>query len=168
MLSLAWSCYGRKNLLYLLVALLLPEISVPFLEYAVGEGPEVWAAAASVAGLAILVASLHGRSVWSALMAGTIAGVAEWFRTGNLLLFAVPCAVYAVVYLAKRDCRGFCLPAGAHIRTGHALIMSLYHAYQPGRWDVRHDHNDTAGTEKARPIRPRTQADRLADLHQTA
>jgi hypothetical protein len=113
LLGLIWRCYGRKTCLFLLCPMLVPEVSGPFLEFAVGEGPEVWAAAASVAGLAILVEGVHRRSDSWAITAGAVAGAAEWFRTGNLLLFAVPCALYAVIYLGQRDHRGARLLVGA-------------------------------------------------------
>src|SRR5262249_5212076 len=57
---------------------------------------------------------------------GTVAGLAEWFRTGNLLLFAVPCAVYSLAGFRQRDRRGFCLPAGALIAwVGIAALAEL-------------------------------------------
>jgi hypothetical protein len=103
LLYLAWRCFGNKTFLFLLIALALPAFSFPFWELAVGQGPEVWAAAATVAGLAILVEGLQRGSACWALSAGIIAGLAEWFRTGNLLLFAIPCAVYSAAALRQRD-----------------------------------------------------------------
>src|SRR5262249_55259785 len=50
-----------------------------------------------------------------ALAAGAIAGLAEWFRTGNLLLFAVPCAVYSAATLRQSAWRGCGLAAGAFV-----------------------------------------------------
>jgi hypothetical protein len=79
-----------------LIVLAVPALSFPFLILAVGQGPEVWAATAIVAGLILLVEALRRRSARWALAAGTVAGLSEWFRTGNLLLFAVPCAVYSL------------------------------------------------------------------------
>jgi hypothetical protein len=113
LLWLAWSCFGRKTWLFVLIALPAPAVSGPFLTLAVGQGPEVWAAAWIVAGLAALVVALQRRSWAWALLAGMVAGSAEWFRTGNLLLFAVPCGVYGLVALWQRDRRGFGMPVGA-------------------------------------------------------
>jgi hypothetical protein len=45
-----------------------------------------------------------GRQSWAwAVLAGAAAGAAEWFRTGTLPLFAVPCAVHGLVCLWQRD-----------------------------------------------------------------
>jgi hypothetical protein len=113
LLRLAWLCFGKKTLLLLFIGLVVPAIGSPFLQLTVGQGPEVWAAASTIAGLAVLVEGLKRRSAPWILVAGTIAGLAEWFRTGSLLLFAIPCAVYGSAALRQRDRRGLCLAAGA-------------------------------------------------------
>jgi hypothetical protein len=112
LLCLAWRCFDTKTFLFALLGLMLPAFGSPFWELAVGQGPEVWAAAATLAGLVLLVEGLRRQSACWALLAGTVAGLAEWFRTGNLLLFALPCAVYSVAALRRRDSRAFFLAAG--------------------------------------------------------
>src|SRR5438874_4313204 len=96
LLCLAWRTFGKKTLLSVLVALAVPAVSLPFLVLAVGQGSEVWAAAAIVAGLALLVEAVRRHSGTWALAAGTVAALSEWFRTGNIMLFAIPCAVYTL------------------------------------------------------------------------
>jgi hypothetical protein len=103
MLWLAWRCFGTATALVTLAALLAPiMISVMFLRLAPGQGPECWAAATVLLGLAGLVETAERRSWRWAVAAGGIAGLAEWFRTGNTLLFAVPCAVYGLAALRQR------------------------------------------------------------------
>jgi hypothetical protein len=113
LLWLAWCCFGRKTWVFLVIGLPAPAVISPFLTLAVGQGPEVWAAACITAGLAALVIGIERPSWAWALSAGILAGAAEWFRTGNLLLFAVPCAVYGIAILSQHDFRRFALPAGA-------------------------------------------------------
>lgn len=111
LLWLAWRCFGRGVWLVVLVCLLSPVAMGNFLFMAVGQGPEPWAAAAVLAGLAALVEAVR-RGSWAwAVVAGTAAASAEWFRTGNQLLFAVPCVVYGLSALGKRDWYGLGLPA---------------------------------------------------------
>jgi hypothetical protein len=112
-LWLAWCCFGKKTWLFAVIALPAPAVSSPFLTLAVGQGPEVWAAACVAAGLAALVIGLQRPSWPWTLSAGMLAGTAEWFRTGNILLFAVPCAVYSLAALWRRDLRRIAIPAAA-------------------------------------------------------
>jgi hypothetical protein len=154
LLCLAWRCYGRKTVGFLLLALLVPETSFPLLGLAVGQGPEVWAAAATVSGLAVLVEGLRRRSVCCVLIAGIVAGGAEWFRTGNLLLFAVPCTVYAVFALWQRDRRGVGLPAGAllawfgMVAVGGMAVPSAVNKTVANLWACRTDLGGPWITEK--------------------
>jgi hypothetical protein len=114
MLWLTWRCFGTGTCLLLLLSLLAPvRVSVHFLRLAVGQGPEPWAAAALLGGLAALVEARQRRSWTWAILAGACAGLSEWFRTGNLILFAVPCAVYGLAAWRQRDRLGSALPATA-------------------------------------------------------
>jgi hypothetical protein len=113
LLRLAWFCFGKKTLLMLFIGLAVPAIDFPLLQLVVGQGPEVWAAASIVAGLALLVAGLQQHSASTIVAAGLVAGLAEWFRTGNLLLFAIPCAVYGLAALRQHDRRCLGLSATA-------------------------------------------------------
>lgn len=113
LLWLVWCCFGKKTWLCLLIALGLPAASSTFFTLAVYQGPEVWAAVCIVAGLAALVVGLQHCSWPWAVIAGMTAGLAGWFRTGNLLLFAVPCAVYSLAALRPYNRVRFTLPAGA-------------------------------------------------------
>jgi hypothetical protein len=109
---LAVSCFGRAAGILSLLALLSPlPVGGCFLMMAVGQGPEPWSAAAIMAGLAVLVEAMRRQSWGLVIVAGALAGLADWFRTGNHLLFAVPCAVYGLSALKQRDLRGFCRPA---------------------------------------------------------
>jgi hypothetical protein len=113
LLWLAYGAFGRKTFFLVLVSFAAPLVSTHFVTLAVGQGPEVWSATAIVAGLGGLAFALARPSWAGALLAGAVAGLAEWFRTGNLLLFAVPCAMYALAALYRRDRRGFALPVSA-------------------------------------------------------
>jgi hypothetical protein len=113
LLWMAWCCFGRKTWFFVLLALPAPAVSSPFLTLAVGQGPEVWAAACITAGLAALVIGLQRPSWRWALSAGMLAAMAEWFRTGNILLFAVPCTIYGLAALWQRDFRRSVMPAAA-------------------------------------------------------
>jgi hypothetical protein len=116
LIGLAWRCFGRAAGMLALLAILSPlPVGSCFLIMAVGEGPEPWSAAAIVAGLALLVEATRRRSWTLAILAGALAGTADWFRTGNHLLFAVPCAVYGLAALRERDWRGFVRPALAGV-----------------------------------------------------
>jgi hypothetical protein len=106
LLWLAYLCFSRQVVFLLVVGLLTPlTISVSLMRMAVFQGPEPWAAAALVTGLGLLVIALRRRSWPWALAAGAVAGLAEWFRTGNLLLFLLPCGVYAVAGWWQRNRR---------------------------------------------------------------
>jgi hypothetical protein len=113
LLWLAYQCFGRKTFFLVLVCLPAPMVSTHFLTLAVGQGPEVWSAAAVVAGLGVLALGLARRSWAWALQAGALAGLSEWFRTGNVAVFTIPCAVYGLAALLRRDWRGMVLPASA-------------------------------------------------------
>jgi hypothetical protein len=114
LLCLAWRSFGYRTSLCVLTAFAAPAVTFPFMELAVGQGPEVWAAAAIVAGLAVLVEALRRHYTAWALAAGAVAGLSEWFRTGNILLFAIPCVVYGFADI-RRDWRQFWLPACAFV-----------------------------------------------------
>jgi hypothetical protein len=113
LLVAGWCCYGRKTFLFLLIALPAPIIGSQLVPLAVGQAPEVWAAACILGGLTLLIEAVRRRSWQGALLAGVVAGLAEWFRTGNLLLFAAPCALYGLVSLWRRDGRLVALQAAA-------------------------------------------------------
>jgi hypothetical protein len=115
LLVLAWRCFGAAAFwLALLACVGLPMTSSwLFLRLTPYQGPEPWAGAAITWGLVVLAEALRRRSWAVAAAAGVIAGLAEWFRTGNLLVFAVPCAVYGLAALRQRDRRGLTLPGAA-------------------------------------------------------
>jgi hypothetical protein len=114
MLWLAWRCFGLAAFLVVLSCVVLPlAIGIHLIRLAVGEGPEPWAAAAVLGGLAALVEALRKGSWRWAVAAGVCAGLSEWFRTGNLILFAGPCGVYALAALCRRDRLGWVLPGVA-------------------------------------------------------
>jgi hypothetical protein len=106
LLGLAWRCFGRATFALVLVFLFAPfTVNAIFLHLALGQAPETWAAAALVAGV-LLLGQGRQRSSWAwAVGGGAMAGLAEWFRTGNVLLFAVPCAVYGLAALRRRGWR---------------------------------------------------------------
>jgi hypothetical protein len=127
LLGLAWCSFGKKTVVCVLIGLAMPAVGFPFLVLAVGQGAEVWAAAAIVFGLALLVKALQdsracpsetamnehavsGRrpirgTLLCGLVAGTVAALSEWFRTGNAMLFAIPCAVYTLAALHEQTRR---------------------------------------------------------------
>lgn len=116
LLWLAAECFGWAAAAVTLVFLVAPLPSAnDFLLMAVGMGAEPWAGAAITAGLAILAVALRRRSWLLVVVAGLVAGSAECFRTGNHLLFAVPCAIYGLMALGRRDVRGFVQPALAGV-----------------------------------------------------
>jgi hypothetical protein len=163
LLWLAWRCFGRGATLLLLVALLLPnKVAVLFLVMALGQGPEPWSAAALLWGLACLVEALRRRSWGWAVLAGGVAGSAEWFRTGNYLLFMVPCLVWALAALRPWDRRAVALPLAALLAfvgtvaaTGAALpspvnktVVNLWHRMvENGGEHVPHDFEDVGVIE---------------------
>jgi hypothetical protein len=114
LLWLAWRCFGVGTCGVVFLCLVLPlTVSSHFIRLAVGQGPEPWATALVLVGLAALVEGLRKRSFGWAALAGLAAGASEWFRTGNLVLFAVPCGVYALAGLRQGGRRGVALPATA-------------------------------------------------------
>jgi hypothetical protein len=118
MLWLAYRCLGWGVCLACLAVLVSPLITgMHFVLMAIGQGPEPWAGASLLAGLACLLEAREAptarRAGTWAILAGGTAGLAEWFRTGNLLLFAGPCAVYALAALCRRDYRRLGLSAAA-------------------------------------------------------
>jgi hypothetical protein len=114
LVRLAVACFGWGAGLAALVIVLTPlGCANYYMLMAVGMGAEPWAGAAILAGLVVLVAALRQRSWSGFLLAGFLAGLAEWFRNGNHFLFAVPCAIYGLMALAGRDLRGFFMPAAA-------------------------------------------------------
>jgi hypothetical protein len=114
MLGLAWRCFGPASFALTVVFLFAPfTANAFFVRLAVGQGPEPWAAAFTLLALTALFAARE-RASWSlALAAGAIAGLAEWFRTGNWLLFAVPVAIHFFTALRCRDRAGVKLTAAA-------------------------------------------------------
>lgn len=122
LLWLAYRCFGAAASLVILVLLACPlPAGSCFLHMGIGLGPEPWSALSLLVGLGVLVEALR-RSCWGwAVAAGLLAGTAEAFRTGNHLLFAVPCAVYGLIALARRDVRGFWLPAVS----GAAFVLMM-------------------------------------------
>lgn len=103
LLWLSWRCFGRGAWTVLLAGLFLPfHWNAVFVGLAVGQGPEPWAAAFVLLGWALFLKSLGDRSALLALLSGIVFGGAEWFRTGNLLLFAAPWAVFTGFALVRR------------------------------------------------------------------
>lgn len=116
LLWLTAECFGMGSVAVALVFLLAPLPSANiFLQMAVGMGAEPWASAALVAGLGILAVALRQRSWSLVIVAGIVAGLSECFRTGNHLLFAVPCAAYGLLALGRRDVKSFFQPAVAGV-----------------------------------------------------
>lgn len=116
LIALAARVYGAAAAMMTLAALLLPTpVGGCFLLMAVGQGPEPWAAAGVVAGLAGVAEAVRRRSWGWAVAGGLVAGFGEWFRTGNLPLFGVPCAAYGLAALWRRDWRGLALPVAAGV-----------------------------------------------------
>jgi len=108
LLWLASVCFGSKVQAVVGLALLLPLAGTSyFMRMAVGQGPEAWAAATLVAGLAGLVLALRlpnrGWALALALAAGALAGLAEWFRAGSYLVFLIPDVLYLLRGLWQRD-----------------------------------------------------------------
>jgi hypothetical protein len=110
LLWLAWRCFGIGVFAVVLVCLLTPVQMMNFLQLAFGQGPEPWAAAMIILGLAALVEALRRQSLTWAVLAGALGAFAEWFRTGNMLLFLVPCGIYGLAALVRRDWLGLRVP----------------------------------------------------------
>jgi hypothetical protein len=124
LLRLAWRCFGLGTCLTVLVALVAPwSVGATFLGMAVGQGPEPWAGACLVVGLAGLAEAVRRPSAAWALAAGLAAGIAEWFRTGTLVVFAVVCGLNAFVYLVRRD--GARVRAAVIALAGFLIMASL-------------------------------------------
>ena len=104
MLWIAWRCFGRTAWVILLAAFFLPfHWSAIFLSMALGQGPEPWAAALVLLGWAIFLKSLDGNSAILAIVGGVAIGGADWFRTGNLLMFAAPWGIFLLAGLLRRS-----------------------------------------------------------------
>lgn len=124
MLALAWRHFGRVTAALLLALLVLRNpCAALFLQMAVGQGPEPWAAAAVVAGLGLLLEAVRRGSWRWAVAAGAVAGAAECFRTGNFLLFLVPCAILALSSLVRTGWRAALPPTAAVL--GYAVAVFL-------------------------------------------
>jgi hypothetical protein len=141
LLWLARRCFGRATCIATFLCVITPLwISTHLLRLAVGQGPEPWATAGVLAGLAALVEALRRNSWRWAVMAGTAAGLSEWFRTGNLVMFAVPCGVYTLTALGRR--RGFrwALPVAALAAfvavsaVGNRLVLSRVDKVTANLW----------------------------------
>jgi len=114
LLWLASVCFGPKALALVGVSLFLPlQGTSYFMRMAVGQGPETWAAAALVAGLAGLAWALRRQSWGWAAVAGIVSGLAEWFRAGSYLIFLVPAFLYLLRALWQRDRKQAAIPSFA-------------------------------------------------------
>jgi hypothetical protein len=114
LLWLAWRCFGTWTCGVVFLCLVMPlTVSSHFIRLAVGQGPEPWATALVLVGLAAVREAQRNYSFGWAALGGLAAGTSEWFRTGNALLFVVPCGVFALAGLVQRGRRGFALPAAA-------------------------------------------------------
>jgi hypothetical protein len=119
MLWLAMICFGPRVTWLAGLSLLMPlQSSGYFLRMAAGQGPEPWAAAGIAAGLAALVMASRRQSWTWALVAGCLAGLAEWFRAGSYLIFLVPACLYLVRGLFRSDRK----PAGV-VAVGLATFL---------------------------------------------
>jgi hypothetical protein len=114
LLWLAWICFGPGAAGLVKVSMVLPLAGTCFfMRMAVGQGPESWAAAALVAGMAALALALRRQSWAWAVSAGILAGLAEWFRAGSYLVFLIPAFLYLVrAFWVRERGRGL-LPATA-------------------------------------------------------
>jgi hypothetical protein len=114
LLWLTWRCFGRAAWAAVLVVLFLPfSASAILLSMAVGQGPEPWAAACTLGGLTLLVEGLARRSLALTLLAGLVAGSAEIFRTGNVLLFMAPLGTLMLAGLYRRSFKDASLGAAS-------------------------------------------------------
>jgi hypothetical protein len=116
-LGLLWLtsvCFGPRVVGLVAISLVLPLAGTCFfMRMAVGQGPESWAAAALVAGMAALVLALRRQSWTWAVSAGILAGLAEWFRAGSYLIFLIPAFLYLLRALLMRERGRRILPATA-------------------------------------------------------
>jgi hypothetical protein len=111
MLWLTRRCFGVPTCVAVFLCVVSPlTVSTQFLRLAVGAGPEPWATAFILVGLAGMVEALRRKSLTWAAAAGLAAGLSEWFRTGNLIMLAVPCFIYALAGILRRDRVGFAVP----------------------------------------------------------
>jgi hypothetical protein len=111
LLWLARRCFGLPTFVGALLCIVAPlSVSTHMLRLAIGSGPEPWATAFILVGLAALVEAIRRGSWRWAACAGLAAGLSEWFRTGNLIMFGIPCAVYALAALARRERARFAFP----------------------------------------------------------
>jgi hypothetical protein len=142
LLLLAWRAFGKKPCVLLLLGLLAPlTISAYFLTFAVRQGPEPWAAALLLFGLVLVIEAIskacrtrdqehsepadagHNPSVglmsvrlppWLlAVFGGGVMGLAEWFRTGNVVVAGVPLLVFGCAAVLSREWGGCCIAATA-------------------------------------------------------
>jgi hypothetical protein len=123
LLWLAWRGFGALTAVVVGLGIVTPwPVGASFMGLAVGQGPEPWAAAAILLGIACLTEAWR-RPCWGwALAAGLGAGSAEWFRTGTLLLFAAPCVVHGLTALGLRRWK---LLGGAATALAGALLMAF-------------------------------------------
>lgn len=123
MLIVAYRFFGSLAAWVLLALMALPtDVGVWMIRMTLGQGPEPWSTAALLSGVVILVEAFR-RGCWKlAVLSGVIAGLADWFRTGNLAIFPVPCLIYAAVALWRRESRKF---AQAVVAGGVFLIMVM-------------------------------------------
>jgi hypothetical protein len=128
LLALAHVTFGGATALAVLGLLLWLRLSISscFAVMALSQGPEPWAAAAVMAGLALLTIALRDKNVLCAVAAGIAAGLSEVFRSGNLFLFAAACAVFGLRDLMRRDWRRLLV-------TGAALALFLGTSAVAGR-----------------------------------
>jgi hypothetical protein len=163
MLCLTWRCFGGVACAVAFVGILTPlTVSALFLRLAVGQGPECWAAAAILAGLAMLIEAARRPSFVLALAGGAVAGLSEWFRSGNILLFAVPCAVYTVAALWRRPRWACGVPAVAVVAyAGCAAATSLAVPSPVDKtlanvWANEMEHHGLQVTDADSPVGPLT------------
>jgi hypothetical protein len=126
-LWLAWRCFGRGACVAAGIFMLAPfAANLHLMRMVLSVGPESWAIAMILAGLAALIEALTRHSWTWAMTAGIAAGLSEWFRTGNLLLFTVPCLVYSLAALRQRDGKGVALAATTLVGFLAMVALSRY------------------------------------------
>jgi hypothetical protein len=123
MLIVAYRFFGSFAAWVLLLLMATPSaFGVWMIRMTLGQGPEPWSTALLLAGVVILVEAFR-RGCWRlAVLSGVIAGLADWFRTGNLAIFPVPCLIYAAAALWRRESRRF---AQAVVAVGVFLVMVM-------------------------------------------